>query len=110
MLQRVSYLLAEVLGRRPTLFRPPKGQVTAWKLWRLWQAGQTVVLWNADPKDYAHQSVDAVRAWFRVHPLRGGDIVLMHDSQPHAAEVLPDLIGDARRRGLAFTTAADWIK
>jgi peptidoglycan/xylan/chitin deacetylase (PgdA/CDA1 family) len=103
-------LLAEVLGGPTTLFRPPRGQVTAWKLWRLWRAGQTVVLWNVDPKDFAQTSADAVRAWFRDRPLRGGDVVLMHDNHPHAAELLPDLITDARQRGLTFTTPAHWIE
>lgn len=106
---RTNVLLAELSGRAPKLFRPPHGKVTASKLWRLWQEGQTVVLWNVDPKDYSRGAPDKVLAWFRERPVRGGDLVVMHDPVPHAIDVLPSLIDEARGRGLAFTTPSHWI-
>lgn len=109
--RRTGDLLAALLGgEAPALFRPPKGQVTVAKLWRLWRARQTVVLWDTDPKDYARQSAAEVRDWFRAHPLRGGDVVLMHDSHPHATAVVPDLVEAARGAGLRFTTLPEWLK
>jgi peptidoglycan/xylan/chitin deacetylase (PgdA/CDA1 family) len=106
---RTQELLARLVGRPSPWFRPPKGKVTARKLWRLWRAGQRVVLWNVDPKDYACRSAAEVRAWFARRPLEGGDVVLLHDSHPHAAGVLPELIHAARRRGLNFVTPARWV-
>jgi peptidoglycan/xylan/chitin deacetylase (PgdA/CDA1 family) len=103
-------LFAALLGRTSALFRPPKGMVTAGKLWRLWGARQTVVLWDTDPKDYARGSAAEVREWLRQHPLRGGNVVLLHDNHPYAAEVLPDLVEAARRSGLRFTTIPEWLK
>ena len=79
------------------------------KLWGLWRSRQTVVLWNVDPKDYACRSADEVTAWFTSHPLNAGDLVLLHDNQPHAGAVLPGLIADARRRGLRFVTVSEWL-
>jgi peptidoglycan/xylan/chitin deacetylase (PgdA/CDA1 family) len=35
--------------------------------------------------------------------------LLLHDNQPHAIDMLPDLIRDVRRRGLAFTTPREWV-
>jgi peptidoglycan/xylan/chitin deacetylase (PgdA/CDA1 family) len=103
-------LLTSLLGQSPPwLFRPPKGKLTAGKLCRLWAARETVVLWDVDPKDYARQSADELRAWFRDHPLRGGSVVLMHDNHPHAAAVVPDLVATARRVGLRFTTIPEWL-
>jgi peptidoglycan/xylan/chitin deacetylase (PgdA/CDA1 family)/glycosyltransferase involved in cell wall biosynthesis len=107
--RRTDDLLRRLTGRAPRLFRPPHGKVTAEKLWRLWRDGQTVVLWNADPKDYSRRDPDEVRAWFRERPLRGGDLVLMHDNVPHAIDVLPTLIDEARAAGLQFTTPPRWI-
>ena len=107
--RRTSALLAELSGRAPRLFRPPHGKANALNLWRLWREGQTVVLWNADPKDYTRGAPGEVRAWFREHPLRGGDMVLMHDKVSHAIDVLPSLIDEARGRGLTFTTPSHWI-
>jgi peptidoglycan-N-acetylglucosamine deacetylase len=106
---RTAALLVPLAGQAPRLFRPPKGKVTAGKLWRLWWTGHTVVLWNADPKDYACSSAAEIGAWFRQRPLESGDVVLFHDTRPHAAAVLPGLIADARQRGLRFTTIGEWL-
>jgi peptidoglycan/xylan/chitin deacetylase (PgdA/CDA1 family) len=104
--ERTQALLYPLIGHFPGLFRPPRGAVTAAKLWRLWLSGQTVVLWNVDPQDCARQSADELGAWFAAHPLRGGDIVLLHDDMPHAIRVLPEVIAEARRRGLDFQALA----
>ena len=42
-------------------------------------------------------------------PLRASDLLLFHDNRPHCLTVLPDLIQDARARGLTFTTPDKWI-
>ena len=106
--QRSSALLADILGGPTRWFRPPHGKLTASKLWQLYRSGQTVVLWNADPKDYACPTAADVRRWFQQRPLQGGDLVLMHDTCPHASEVVPDLVADCRARGLTFATIDQW--
>jgi peptidoglycan/xylan/chitin deacetylase (PgdA/CDA1 family) len=107
--RRTSVLLADTLGRETSLFRPPYGRLSGTKLWSLWRAGQTVVLWNADPKDYACRTSDDVRDWFRARPLRCGDLVLLHDTVAFAREIVPDLATSARERGLAFATIDAWV-
>ncbi len=102
-------LLARVLGQAPILFRPPHGKLTGAKLWRLWRAGQTVVLWNVDPKDYSLRSACEGRTWFLRNPIQAGDIVLMHDNHPYAAEMLPELIQETRNRRLGFATPLNWL-
>jgi peptidoglycan-N-acetylglucosamine deacetylase len=101
-------LLADLLGRETCLFRPPYGRVSAPQLWGLWRAGQAVVLWDADPRDFSRGSAEEVREWFRSRPLRGGSLVLLHDDRPHAGAVMPDLAASARALGLAFTTVGTW--
>ncbi len=101
-------LLADILGRETVLFRPPYGRVSAPQLLGLWRAGKAVVLWDADPKDFARGSAEEVREWFRGRPLRGGSLVLLHDDRPHAGAVLPHLVALARARGLSFTTVGMW--
>jgi peptidoglycan/xylan/chitin deacetylase (PgdA/CDA1 family) len=76
---------------------------------RLWAAAQSIVLWSADPKDYIRQSADEVAEYIRANPLRGGDIVLMHDNLPHAAAVLPALIESALKDSLRFTSVSAGI-
>jgi peptidoglycan-N-acetylglucosamine deacetylase len=101
-------LLARLTGRPSNLFRPPKGEVTAAKLWRLWRAGQSVVLWNADPKDYKSTATGDVARWFAANPPKAGDIILMHDNRPLGFDALPAVVEDCRRRGLTFDTPLAW--
>jgi peptidoglycan/xylan/chitin deacetylase (PgdA/CDA1 family) len=107
---RTQALLRRILGKAPALYRPPRGQLSVGKLLRLWHAGLGVVLWNVDPRDYACRSADELRDWFGRRPLRGGDLVLLHDRVPHALEVLPGLIEDAHGRGLTFAPVTAWVK
>jgi peptidoglycan/xylan/chitin deacetylase (PgdA/CDA1 family) len=99
---RTQDLLAENVGRGPRLFRPPYGSLSPCKLAGLWLARQTVVLWNTDPKDFAVSSSDELRDWVLRHPLLGGEIVLLHDCWPYAADVIPALAAGVRDRGLSF--------
>jgi peptidoglycan/xylan/chitin deacetylase (PgdA/CDA1 family) len=100
--RRTRDLLRSLLGSASRFFRPPNGKVRAADLLRLWLDGQTVVLWSVDPKDFACRSAGEVRDWFEAHPLRGGDVVLLHDNVPHAAAALPDLVRSVREQGLDF--------
>ena len=106
---RTKVLLAGVLGFDVTLFRPPRGKLTASKLWWLWKARQTVVLWNVDPKDFARTTAREVHDWFEARALRGGDLVLLHDRVPHAIEIIPSLVERARASGLTFSTVSEWL-
>jgi peptidoglycan/xylan/chitin deacetylase (PgdA/CDA1 family) len=106
--RRTRAVLERVIGAAPILFRPPHGKLTPLKLARLWREGLAVVLWNVDPRDYARVSQDDLRLWFRGNPLTGGDIVLLHDNQPHGAGALSELIETTRDRGLTFTTPLNW--
>ena len=107
--QRADRLLLELTGRSTTLVRPPHGKVTAAKLALLWFSGQTVVLWNRDPKDFRCGSAEQLGDWFRENPPVPGGLVLLHDNHPHAVLALPSWIDDARRRGLTFATPTDWL-
>jgi peptidoglycan-N-acetylglucosamine deacetylase len=108
-IRRTDALFRDIVGYAPRLFRPPWGKLTASKVCRLWAERRTVVLWNSDPKDGAKQTRERMLEWFRRRPLSGGDIVLMHDDRPHAADVLPEIVPEARARRVRFTTPLEWI-
>jgi peptidoglycan/xylan/chitin deacetylase (PgdA/CDA1 family) len=75
----------------------------------MWRKGLSVVLWNVDPRDFASPNSDVVREWFHRRTLEAGDVILFHDTHPHALAVLPELIDAARKRGLEFDTVNNWI-
>jgi peptidoglycan-N-acetylglucosamine deacetylase len=107
--RRTADLLGRIAGRAPRLFRPPFGKVTAAKLVGLWGIGQSVVLWNQDPKDFGLRDPSALHRWFGDARLSGGDILLMHDTHALAAPSLESLATRAARLGLAFATPGEWI-
>ena len=108
--ERSCSVISEILGTPPpTLFRPPYGKLTPSKLFTLWQMAQTVVLWNVDPKDFERAHTADVRTFFADWVPQSGDVVLMHDNLPHAAEVLPNLAISARDHSLSFWTVDAWI-
>jgi peptidoglycan/xylan/chitin deacetylase (PgdA/CDA1 family) len=106
--RRTATLLHGMLGRPPRLYRPPHGKLTPGKLLGLWAMGQTIVLWNRDPKDFASTAVEPVQRWFESAPLVAGDIVLLHDVHAHIAPALRSVIERAARLGLGFGTPAEW--
>lgn len=107
--RRTAKLLFELTGIDGLPFRPPRGKVTAPQMWDMWRRGQTIVLWNNDPRDYAQQTHGELSATLRAHPPQSGDIVLLHDSHPHAASAVNDIVRDVRARGLSFATPLDWL-
>jgi peptidoglycan/xylan/chitin deacetylase (PgdA/CDA1 family) len=106
--RRTSALLERIVGRRPVLFRPPHGKLSPGKLLGLWALGQTIVLWNRDPKDFACTSDEPIRQWFEGAPLAGGDIVLLHDVHPNIAPALDVVVARAAGLGLGFGTPDEW--
>jgi peptidoglycan/xylan/chitin deacetylase (PgdA/CDA1 family)/glycosyltransferase involved in cell wall biosynthesis len=94
---------------RSHYFRPPNGKLSLGKLWAVRQHGLTTVLWNRDSKDYQARGAKTIREWAQANPFDSGDIVLMHDTNPHTPEALPTIIELVRSRGLYPDKIADLI-
>jgi peptidoglycan/xylan/chitin deacetylase (PgdA/CDA1 family) len=101
-------LLLDATGIDSRLFRPPWGKLSGAKLWRLLRMRQTVVLWNVDPGDYETGSASDVAAWTAQQPFRAGDLLLLHDDRPHAADLIAVLSRAVRSRGLRFGRVDEW--
>ena len=85
------------------------GKLTARQMLAVWELRHSVVLWNSDPKDYRCDNSDELRRRHLGRTLRAGDLVLMHDNHPFAADVLPVLAAQVRANGLTFATVDKWI-
>ena len=106
---RCRSLLHELTGIRSDRFRPPKGQLTLGKLAALLQAGQRIVLWSEDPKDYAVTEVTTLGRWARTAPMKEGSIVLLHDTHPWCLESIAPLGSRGRELGIRFVTLDAWL-
>jgi peptidoglycan/xylan/chitin deacetylase (PgdA/CDA1 family) len=107
--RRTADLLRRLTGQSPRLFRPPHGKLTPAKTLGLWATGQTIVLWNQDPKDYACGSGDALAGWFRGRRFGGGDVILLHDVHPFAADAFDAIAEAVDASGLRFGRISDWV-
>jgi peptidoglycan/xylan/chitin deacetylase (PgdA/CDA1 family) len=107
--RRAAKLMETLVGRSPHLFRPPHGKITASKALALWTLRQTIVLWNQDPKDFSCGSAEVLRAWFAGRRLEAGDVILLHDVHPYAADALDAMVDRATAAGLGFCRVSDWV-
>lgn len=104
-----DYRINQITGSSPRLIRPRLGDLAVAKLRRLWHRERTMVMWNHDSGDGSAESAADLSTTFEKYPIRGRDIVRFHDTQPHAAFVLPQIIPNAIRLGVGFGTPVEWI-
>jgi nucleoside-diphosphate-sugar epimerase/peptidoglycan/xylan/chitin deacetylase (PgdA/CDA1 family) len=85
------WVLNRILGEQCKLFRPPHGKLSLRSLIPAWLAGQQVVMWNVDLKDYCAGSGD-VEARLEQTSFSSGDIILYHGINGPALKALPRVI------------------
>lgn len=85
------WVLNRILGEKCKLFRPPHGKLSLHSLIPAWAAGQQVVMWNVDLKDYCAASGDVEERLERTS-FTSGDIILYHGINEPALEALPRVI------------------
>lgn len=107
---RCRALLEELTGAPTDWFRPPKGQLTAAKLLRLLAAGQRIVLWSSDPKDYAMTDGAELGRWAQGRRFVSGEVVLLHDVRNHCVAALPALAGRLGALHLRGVSLNEWYE
>ncbi len=97
--------IANAIGLRPRLIRPPGGALSRRVEALLAEHGYSSVLWSIYGGDLeVDDAQDVVRTFFRVLDRREeetgnrGGIVLLHDTQRHSVEAMPRLVDALRRR------------
>jgi len=89
------WVLDSILGEECKLFRPPHGKLSLRSLIPAWAAGQQVVMWNVDLKDYSAGAGD-VEAKLDRTSFACGDIILYHGINEPALKALPRVIEAAQ--------------
>jgi peptidoglycan/xylan/chitin deacetylase (PgdA/CDA1 family) len=99
-LQRSLDEIEQVTGSRPTIYRPPYGDVDD-RVRGL--AGIPAVLWDVDTRDWSKPGEDQEyrTATENAHT---GAIVLFHDRLDSTVHQLPAIIDDYRARGMTLVT------
>lgn len=114
-LTRATDLIADVTGKRPTLFRPPYGVLSGAALLTASELGLTPVLWRSWGREWAPGATPQSVLQTLVSGLDGGVTVLLHDSGRTAPAgawqrglaALPLLLDECERRGLRVGPLVD---
>ena len=103
--KRTADLLQSIDGQRPTVFRPPYGDVNGRVSQVLGEHGVPAILWSVDTLDWLYRNPDSVerRALSGVRP---GAIILMHDIHPTTVDAVPRIIDELKNRGYTFVTVS----
>ncbi len=110
-LRRTQEAMYTLIGRQPTLYRPPYGEYNERVIKIAARLGLTTVeysLASGDPDP--HFSKDVLINYV-TKMARNGSIIVMHINGRgwHTAEALPEIIARLRARGFIFVTVSDLI-
>jgi peptidoglycan/xylan/chitin deacetylase (PgdA/CDA1 family) len=103
------WVLDRILGEKCKLFRPPHGKLSLRSLIPAWAAGQQVVMWNVDLKDYRASSGD-VEAQLDRTSFACGDIILYHGINAPALKALPRVIEAALGKNREAVTISELMQ
>jgi peptidoglycan/xylan/chitin deacetylase (PgdA/CDA1 family) len=93
-----QWVLRDITGREPTLFRPPYGETDDQVRADESRIRLLEVLWTVDSRDWAGASTEEIAA--AAHTLQPGGIILMHDWPPATIDAVPLIAKDLAARGL----------
>ena len=108
-IKMTRWVLHRILGEECKLFRPPHGKLSLRSLMPAWVAGQSVVMWNVDLKDYRASTGD-VEAQLDRTSFSSGDIILYHGINEAALNALPRVIEAALHKGREAVTISQIIR
>ena len=108
-LYTTAAIIEEVTGQKPTLFRPPEGNVEC--IEKADAEGYTVVLWSVDTRDWAKTPAREIVENVKMH-VKNGSILLFHDyvsKDAHTYEALETLLPALIDMGYEFVTVSELL-
>lgn len=108
-LRRTDDLILKTAGVKPTLMRPPYGELT--KRQRIWinhDFNYKVILWDVDPLDWKRPGPSVVASRI-IAGTRPGSIILSHDIHPSTIEAMPQVFDALLAKGFKFVTVSELL-
>jgi peptidoglycan-N-acetylglucosamine deacetylase len=108
-LRQTDDAIKQATGQRPTLMRPPYGNLsTRQKQWIHQEFGYRIVLWDVDPLDWKRPGPSVISNRI-LKETRPGSIVLSHDIHPGTIEAMHDTLNQLEEKGFKFVTVSQLI-
>jgi len=108
-LRQTDDVIKQATGKRPTLMRPPYGNLSArQKQWVHNEFGYRIVLWDVDPLDWKRPGPSVICNRI-LKETRPGSIVLSHDIHPGTIEAMHDTLNQLEAKGFKFVTVSELI-
>lgn len=107
-LARTDAVVKRAAGTRPSLLRPPFGEVDRRVRKAAKARGQAIILWDVDPRDWKDRKAATVakRVLRQTHR---GSIILVHDVWPSTRHALPRIIDGLQARGFTLVTVPELL-
>lgn len=113
-IQRTEDIIAELIGYRPRLIRPPYGEINENQVRWAKQHGYKLVNWNVDSLDWKGINKEKVKKNV-LNAAGPGSIILMHggggtgSNLAGSIEALPDIIHELQAKGYQFVTLPELL-
>ncbi|MDQ0417523.1 peptidoglycan/xylan/chitin deacetylase (PgdA/CDA1 family) [Croceifilum oryzae] len=112
-ISKTNDVIKNVIGKTPTLFRPPygahKGGIVDNEVQQL---NMKLILWSVDTRDWDHKSKDQIMEAYNKE-FKPGGIILQHSSGneglKETVKALPEMIHDLKSKGYEFVTVDKMI-
>jgi len=103
--QTTDEIIERITGTRPTIMRPPYGQLNREQLVAF---NHKVILWNVDTVDWLHRDASIILK--SLNKTRDGDIILMHDVFEWTHVAVEPFIQQQLSLGVQFVTVTQLIE
>lgn len=106
-LQKTEDVLIDATGKKPRLFRPPYGRITAaQRKWIKHTFNYKTVLWTIDSRDWQLRDARAIRDVV-LAGARDRSVVLAHDIQSCTASAMAAILPVLQSAGFKFVTFSE---
>ncbi|WP_399931676.1 polysaccharide deacetylase family protein [Streptomyces kanamyceticus] len=107
-LERPNKAIEKLIGKKPTLMRPPQGRTNEDINKLSKELGLSEVLWTVTAKDYTTDDSKLIQQRVIDQTKRDG-IILLHDIYKGTVPAVPGVIAELKKRGYVFVTVSQLL-
>jgi len=100
--------ILKVIGKRPSVFRPPYGEYNNTLIKTLSSLGYYVIQWDVDSLDWKDLPANEI-AQRVLKRVKSGSIVLFHNNAKNTKYALPKILSELSKGGYQFVTVSELI-